>query len=55
MMEPNPPPSRMPLHSSKIFSSVPFAPPEKMTQYFGLFAFSGKVTAFLAPLMVTLT
>jgi UMF1 family MFS transporter len=28
------------------------APPEKMTQYFGLFAFSGKVTAFLAPLMV---
>ncbi len=28
------------------------APPEKMTQYFGLFAFSGKVTAFLAPLLV---
>jgi UMF1 family MFS transporter len=28
------------------------APPDKMTQYFGLFAFSGKVTAFLAPLMV---
>ena len=28
------------------------APPEKMTQYFGLFAFSGKVTAFMAPLMV---
>ena len=26
------------------------APPEKMTQYFGLFAFSGKVTAFMAPL-----
>lgn len=28
------------------------APPERMTQYFGLFAFSGKVTAFLAPLSV---
>jgi MFS transporter, UMF1 family len=28
------------------------APPEKMTQFFGLFAFSGKVTAFLAPLTV---
>ena len=28
------------------------APPEKMTQYFGLFAFSGKVTAFAAPLMI---
>ena len=28
------------------------APPERMTQFFGLFAFSGKVTAFLAPLSV---
>lgn len=28
------------------------APPDRMTQYFGLFAFSGKVTAFLAPLSV---
>lgn len=28
------------------------APPEKMTQFFGLFAFSGKVTAFLAPFLV---
>jgi len=28
------------------------APPEKITQFFGLFAFSGKVTAFLAPLLV---
>lgn len=32
------------------------APPDKITQYFGLFAFSGKVTAFLAPALVaTLT
>ncbi len=30
------------------------APPEKMTQYFGLFAFSGKVTAFLAPFMIAM-
>lgn len=28
------------------------APPEKITQFFGLFAFSGKVTAFLAPFVV---
>lgn len=28
------------------------APADKVTQYFGLFAFSGKVTAFLAPLAV---
>ena len=32
------------------------APPDKVTQYFGLFAFSGKVTAFLAPFVIpTLT
>lgn len=30
------------------------APSERMTQYFGLFAFSGKATAFLAPLMIAL-
>ena len=30
------------------------APPEKMTQFFGLFAFSGKVTAFLAPFIVAI-
>ena len=30
------------------------APPELMTQYFGLFAFSGKATAFAAPLMIAL-
>jgi len=28
------------------------APPDQITQYFGLFAFSGKVTAFMAPLLV---
>ncbi|MFN3745797.1 MAG: MFS transporter [Hyphomicrobiaceae bacterium] len=30
------------------------APPALMTQYFGLFAFSGKATAFLAPLLIAL-
>ncbi|MGQ0457340.1 MAG: MFS transporter [Hyphomicrobium sp.] len=30
------------------------APADKITQYFGLFAFSGKVTAFLAPFLVAL-
>lgn len=28
------------------------SPPDKVTQFFGLFAFSGKATAFVAPLMV---
>lgn len=31
---------------------VHLAPKDKLTQYFGLFAFSGKVTAFLAPFLV---
>jgi UMF1 family MFS transporter len=30
------------------------APQDKMAQYFGLFAFSGKATAFLAPLLIAL-
>ena len=30
------------------------SPPEKITQFFGLYALSGTVTAFLAPLMVGL-
>jgi len=30
------------------------APPEKITQFFGLFAFSGKITSFIAPLVVGL-
>jgi UMF1 family MFS transporter len=31
------------------------APPDRTAQFFGLFAFSGKVTAFAAPLMIALT
>ena len=30
------------------------APPDRMTQFFGLFAFSGKVTAFMAPFTIAL-
>lgn len=30
------------------------APPDKVTQFFGLFAFSGKATAFLAPVVIGL-
>ncbi len=30
------------------------APPDRMTQYFGLFAFSGKATAFAAPLAIAI-
>jgi len=43
-----------PVQSSSRSLLARLAPPEKITQYFGLFAFSGKVTAFLAPLMVAL-
>jgi UMF1 family MFS transporter len=28
------------------------APPEHMSEFFGFFAFSGKVTAFAAPFMI---
>src|SRR5436853_514537 len=31
------------------------APPEKMTEFFGLYALSGTATAFLAPLVVEIT
>ena len=31
------------------------APPERATQFFGLFALSATVTAFLAPLLVAIT
>ncbi|MDH4983048.1 MFS transporter [Hyphomicrobium sp. D-2] len=43
-----------PVQSSSRSLLARLAPPDKITQYFGLFAFSGKVTAFLAPLLVAL-
>ncbi|WP_072369506.1 MFS transporter [Hyphomicrobium sp. NDB2Meth4] len=43
-----------PVQSSSRSLLARLAPPEKITQYFGLFAFSGKVTAFMAPLLVAL-
>ena len=41
-----------PIQASSRSLLARLAPPDKITQYFGLFAFSGKVTAFLAPLLV---
>ena len=43
-----------PLQSASRSLLARLAPREKITQFFGLFAFSGKVTAFIAPLMVAL-
>ena len=43
-----------PLQSASRSLLARIAPREKITQFFGLFAFSGKVTAFIAPLMVAL-
>ncbi len=33
---------------------VRLAPPDRVTQFFGLFALSGKVTSFLGPLLVAI-
>lgn len=41
-----------PVQSASRVLLATLAPKEKRTQYFGLFAFSGKVTAFLAPFLV---
>jgi len=43
-----------PVQSSSRSLLARLAPRDKITQYFGLFAFSGKATAFLAPLLVAL-
>lgn len=43
-----------PIQASSRSLLARLAPPEKITQFFGLFAFSGKITAFLAPLTVAL-
>ena len=43
-----------PVQSSSRSLLARLAPPDRITQYFGLFAFSGKVTAFMAPLLVAL-
>jgi MFS transporter, UMF1 family len=46
--------SAAPVQSASRVLLAQLAPQEKMTQFFGLFAFSGKVTAFMAPLLVAL-
>lgn len=46
--------SSAPVQSASRSLLARLAPPERTAQFFGLFAFSGKVTAFLAPLMIAL-
>jgi UMF1 family MFS transporter len=46
--------SSAPVQSASRSLLARLAPPDRMAQFFGLFAFSGKVTAFLAPLMIAL-
>lgn len=46
--------SSAPVQSASRTLLARLAPPERTAQFFGLFAFSGKVTAFLAPLMIAL-
>jgi UMF1 family MFS transporter len=41
-----------PLQSASRSLLARMAPPEHMSEFFGFFAFSGKVTAFLAPLVI---
>lgn len=41
-----------PLFSSSRSLMARISPPEKLSQFFGLFAFSGKATAFLAPFLI---
>lgn len=43
-----------PLQSASRSLLARMAPPEHMTEFFGFFAFSGKVTAFAAPFMIGL-
>ncbi len=46
--------SSAPVQSASRTLLARLAPPDQTAQFFGLFAFSGKVTAFLAPLMIAL-
>ncbi len=43
-----------PLQAASRTLLIRLAPAERITQYFGLFALSGKVTSFLAPLAVSI-
>jgi UMF1 family MFS transporter len=43
-----------PIQASSRSLLARMAPPDKITQFFGLFAFSGKVTAFFAPFLVAI-
>jgi len=41
-----------PLQASSRSLMARLAPPERMTQFFGLFAFSGKIASFLSPFLI---
>ncbi|WP_424628852.1 MFS transporter [Bradyrhizobium sp. SYSU BS000235] len=43
-----------PLQAASRTLLIRLAPPDRITQYFGLFALSGKVTSFMAPLAVSI-
>ena len=43
-----------PIQASSRAMLARISPPEKTTEFFGLFAFSGKITAFAAPLAIGL-
>src|SRR3954452_10671513 len=41
-----------PLHAASRFLLIRLAPQDRIAQYFGLFALTGKVTAFIGPLLI---
>jgi UMF1 family MFS transporter len=43
-----------PLQAASRTLLIRLAPPDRITQHFGLFALSGKVTSFMAPLVVSI-
>ena len=43
-----------PLQAASRTLLIRLAPEDRITQYFGLFALSGKVTSFMAPLVVSI-
>ena len=43
-----------PLQAASRTLLIRLAPKDRITQYFGLFALSGKVTSFMAPLVVSI-
>jgi UMF1 family MFS transporter len=44
-----------PIQSASRTLLARLSPPDKTTEFFGFFSFSGKITAFMAPLMIATT